>query len=298
MTERDAETSNPHPELQQLLDLEQLDSNLFRSRASQRNLGGALFGGQILGQALKAAALTVEGRRPHSLHGYFLLPGSTEVPVIYDVELTRDGGSFSTRRIVARQRARTIFSMEVSFHREEQGYEHDTDLEIDVPDPESLLSVRDLAEKLVDRLPPIVVERMRRRLAVELKPVNVEDFYLRKAQISRGLYWVRATTSVPVDPVSQLAGLAYLSDFILGTVVVLRHTNSVFEGRVMMASLDHSMWFHRDVDLSDWVLMDAHSPFASGGRGLVRAQIFNRQRKLIASLNQEALVRPLPSKGV
>jgi acyl-CoA thioesterase-2 len=285
-------SDTPQPELTDLLDLEQLDSNLFRSRASQRNLGGALFGGQILGQGLKAAALTVEGRKPHSLHGYFLLPGSVEVPVIYDVEMTRDGGSFSTRRIVARQRARTIFSMEVSFHREEQGYEHDTELDVQVPEPDAMLNTRQLADRYAEQLPDIARERMQRQLAMELRPINFEDFYLRRAQSARGLYWLRAASPVPADAVSQQAGLAYLSDFILGSIVTLKHTNSAFEGRAMMASLDHAMWFHRDVDLTDWILVDAQSPFASGGRGLVRAQIFNRQRKLIASVAQEALVRP------
>ena len=137
-----------------MLELEQLDVNLFRSRVNQINRNRSLFGGQILGQALKAAALTVESdRTAHSLHGYFLLAGMSDIPVIYDVELTRDGGSFSTRRVVARQRARTIFHMEMSFHRQEQGFEHAAALDVDAPDPDQLLNTVELVQKYAARLP-------------------------------------------------------------------------------------------------------------------------------------------------
>ena len=133
--------------LREVLELEQLDTNLFRSRANQVNVNHSLFGGQILGQGLKAASLTVPAERIcHSLHGYFLLAGASDIPVIYDVELTRDGGSFSTRRVVARQRSRPIFHMELSFHRREQGLEHGVAVQGDVPDPDQLLDVRQLLE--------------------------------------------------------------------------------------------------------------------------------------------------------
>ena len=145
----------PAPQhLSEVLELEQLDTNLFRSRVNQINNNRSLFGGQILGQGLKAAALTVEpGRRAHSLHGYFLLAGMSDIGVIYDVELTRDGGSFSTRRVVARQRAKTLFHKELSFHREERGFEHEIALDVDVPEPDQLMSTRELAAQLADRLP-------------------------------------------------------------------------------------------------------------------------------------------------
>jgi acyl-CoA thioesterase II len=280
------------PPLEDLLNLEQLDLNLFRSRASQRNINGSLFGGQILGQSLRAAAMTVEGRKPHSLHGYFLLPGSLETPVIYDVELTRDGGSFSTRRVVARQRARTIFSMEVSFHREETGFQHETRLSVDVPEPEHLLSMQEIALRFADRLTPEAVQLMSRQLAIETRPVNFEDFYLRRAQSSRGLYWIRVLSAISEDALTQMAGLAYLSDWGLAPVATLKHVESGLNS-VMIASLDHAMWFHHPCHLDDWLLVDADSPFASGGRGLLRAQIYDRQRKLVASVSQEALIRPL-----
>jgi acyl-CoA thioesterase-2 len=250
--------------LSEVLELEQLDTNLFRSRVNQINNNRSLFGGQILGQGLKAAALTVEpGRRAHSLHGYFLLAGMSDIGVIYDVELTRDGGSFSTRRVVARQRAKPIFHMELSFHRQEQGFEHEIQLDVDVPEPDQLMSTRELATKFADRLPKSAQAIATQQAIVELKPVSPEDYFLRKA----------------------------------GTPRVLTHTVSMMSGQVMMASLDHAMWFHRPCRADDWVLIDAVSPFAGGARGLTRAQIFDRERRLVASVAQEGLVRPLEKKS-
>lgn len=280
--------------LHEVLELEQLDTNLFRSRVNQINNNRSLFGGQILAQGLKAAALTVEpGRIAHSLHGYFLLAGMSDIGVIYDVELTRDGGSFSTRRVVARQRAKPIFHMELSFHREERGFEHEIALDVEVPDPEQLMSTRELAERFADRLPKSAPAITTQQAIVELKPVSPEDYFLRKAQSSRGLYWIKSTSPLPDDALTQQCGLAYLSDYFLTPTVVLQHTVSMMSGQVMMASLDHAMWFHRPCRADEWLLVDAVSPFAGGARGLTRAQIFNRERRLVASVAQEGLVRPL-----
>lgn len=277
--------------LHEVLELEQLDTNLFRSRVNQENGNRSLFGGQILGQGLKAAALTVEaGRQPHSLHGYFLLAGASDIPVIYDVELTRDGGSFSTRRVVARQRAKTIFHMELSFHREEQGFEHEIALDVDVPGPEQLLSTRELVQKyaaLLSKGAPLEGEQS----IIELKPVSPEDFFMRKAPTARGQYWIRASSKLPDDPLTQLSALAYLSDYFLMSTVLLSHTASAMSSRIMMASLDHAMWFHRPCRADEWLLVDAISPFAGGARGLTRGQIFDRERRLVASVAQEGLVR-------
>lgn len=285
----------PSPEhLHEILELEQLDLNLFRSRANQINSNRSLYGGQILGQGLKAAALTVDAARTaHSLHGYFLLPGASDIPVIYDVELTRDGGSFSTRRVVARQRARTIFHMEVSFHKQESGFEHDIELDADVPDPDELPSVRELAERFADRMPPRAQALAKERAIIELKPVSPEDFFLRRAQSSRGLYWIKSSSALPTDPLTQWAALAYLSDYFLVSTVILQHTVSMFSGEVMMASLDHAMWFHRVTRADDWLLVDALSPFAGGARGFTRGHIWDRARRLVASVAQEGLVRPI-----
>jgi acyl-CoA thioesterase II len=284
------------PALSEMLELEQLDTNLFRSRVNQINRNRSLFGGQILGQALQAAALTVEGgRAAHSLHGYFLLAGTSDIPVIYDVELTRNGGSFSTRRVVARQRAKPIFHMELSFHRQEHGFEHDIDLDIKVPDPDDLLNLGELAHKFAEQLPQEATIYFQRQM-VEIKPVSPEDFFMRKSSSTRGLYWIRSVSKLPDDPLTQMAAFAYLSDYFLASTVLLKHTVSVTSGEVMMASLDHAMWFHRPARADEWVLFDTLSPFAGGARGFTRGQIFDRNRKLISSIAQEALIRPVKRK--
>jgi acyl-CoA thioesterase-2 len=279
--------------LQDLLDLEQLDNNLFRSKVNQPNHVNALFGGQMLGQGLKAAALTVADRNPHSLHAYFLLAGANDTPVIYDVEPTRDGGSFSTRRVVARQKGRTIFSMEVSFQRDEPGHEHAIELENAVPDPEALLNIGQLAEKFSINLPHNASRALSRSRLVEIRPVVPEDFFLRKAAKSRGQYWIKTGDALAADMLTQRAALAYISDYFLTSTSMLQHAESLWAGKVMSASLDHALWFHRPCRVDDWLLVDAVSPFAGGGRGLARGQIFDRQRRLVASVTQEGLIRPL-----
>ncbi len=292
---------NPAPpaprHLHEVLELEQLDINLFRSRANQENANHSLFGGQILGQGLKAAALTVPtDRTAHSLHGYFLLAGASDIPVIYDVELTRDGGSFSTRRVVARQRGKTIFHMELSFHRAEAGYEHEAALDASAPEPDELLNIHELARQYATQLPRAALEWVDSEIIVDLKPVDPQSFFLRSAGQARGLYWIKSAARLPDDPLTQMAALAYLSDYFLTSTVLLQHSISIISKRVMMASLDHAMWFHRPCRADDWVLVDAFSPFAGGARGLTRAQIYDRERRLVASVAQEGLVRPVESK--
>jgi acyl-CoA thioesterase-2 len=276
-----------------LLTLEQLDLNLFRSTVNQPNINNALFGGQMLGQGLKAAALTIQDRTPHSLHAYFLLAGDRELPVIYDVEPTRDGGSFSTRRVVARQKGRTIFTMEVSFQRSEAGHEHSIALENDIPDPEQVESMAELATRYSDLMPPNAARALARSRLVEIRPINPEDFFLRKANESKGRYWIKAGQAVSDDALTQTAALAYMSDYFLTSTSMLEHATSLWAGRVMTASLDHAMWFHRPCRVDEWLLVDAVSPFAGGAHGLTRGQIFDRQRRLIASVAQEGLIRPL-----
>lgn len=284
-------TPNTFP-LAELLSLERLDANLFRSKRNQANFTNALFGGQMLGQGLLAAAMTVESRRPHSLHGYFLLAGASDAPVIYDVEATRDGGSFSTRRVVARQKGRTIFTMEVSFHKDEPGYEHALQPDASAPDPEELLSVPEFVARNADRLPPGAGKGFGPGRGVEIRPIQPEDYFLRKSATASGRYWIKAGERLPDDALTQTAGLAYLSDYFLTLITVLPHATSVWEGTSMNASLDHAMWFHRPCRVDEWLLVEAMSPFAGGARGLARGHIFNRQRQLVASVAQEVLIRP------
>ena len=188
--------------------------------------------------------------------------------------------------------------MELSFHREEQGFEHEIALDVDVPDPDKLMSTRELAAKFADRLPKSAQAIATQQAIVELKPVSPEDFFLRKAETPRGLYWIKSASPLPRRSAdAACAALAYLSDYFLTSTVVLKHTVSMMSGQVMMASLDHAMWFHRPCRADDWVLVDAISPFAGGARGLTRAQIFDRERRLVASVAQEGLVRPLEKKS-
>jgi acyl-CoA thioesterase-2 len=291
-------TPPPAPKfLREVLELEQLDTNLFRSRTNQINVNRSLFGGQILGQGLKAATETVAADRVcHSLHGYFLLAGASDIPVIYDVELTRDGGSFSTRRVVAKQRSRPIFHMELSFHRHEQGLEHAVAPHGDVPDPDQLPSLRELAEKYGDRLPKGATALASHQAIIELKPVNPEIFMLRKPPLARAQYWIRSASPLPDDPLTHLAALAYLSDYFLVSTTLMNHAAALTQD-VMMASLDHAMWFHRPPRADEWLLVEAISPFAGGARGLTRAEIYNRDRQLIASVAQEGLIRLLEKKS-
>ena len=288
-------TPPPAPKfLREVLELEQLDTNLFRSRANQINVNRSLFGGQILGQGLKAATQTVAADRVcHSLHGYFLLPGASDIPVIYDVELTRDGGSFSTRRVVARQRSRPIFHMELSFHRQEAGMEHAVSPVGDVPDPDDLLDVPQLVEKFGDQLPGSATTLASHQSIIQFKPVNAETFLLRREPLARSQYWIRSASPLPDDPLTHLAGLAYLSDYFLVSTALMKHPTALTSHQVMMASLDHAMWFHAPTRADEWILVDAVSPFAGGARGLSRAEIYNRERKLIASVAQEGLIRLL-----
>ena len=285
----------PTPEaqsLQEVLELEQLDLNLFRSRANQINSNRTLFGGQILGQGLKAAALTVDPGRPaHSLHGYFLLAGISDIPVIYDVEFTRDGGSFSTRRVVAKQRAKTIFHMEVSFHRREPGLEHEVALDIDVPEPDSLPDMRELLERYAHRFPGKSANLSVGHSIVDMKPVNPEEYFMKSGTSTRGLYWIKSAAKLPDDDLTQMAAAAYLSDYFLISTALLSHMPAMPASDVMMASLDHAMWFHRNCRADEWMLVDALSPFAGNARGFTRAQIFGRDRRLVASVAQEGLMR-------
>lgn len=291
---------NPPPpapqHLREVLELEQLDTNLFRSRVNQENSYHSLFGGQILGQGLKAAGLTVEaGRQPHSLHGYFLLAGASDTPVIYDVELTRDGGTFSTRRVVARQRARTIFHMELSFQRQEQGFDHDSPLDIEVPDPDELMSTQELARKYSALLPKDTPPLETWPTIIEFRPVNPDDLFMRRATTARGLYWIRSSSKLADDALTQRSGLAYLSDYFLLTTALLRHPEST-RTPVMMASLDHAMWFHRPCRADEWLLVDSTSPFMGGARGFAHGRVYDLQRQLVASVAQEGLVRPIVNK--
>jgi acyl-CoA thioesterase-2 len=181
----------------------------------------------------------------------------------------------------------------VSFQREESGHEHSIDLEGEVPDPEQVLNIGQLAEKFGLALPQNAARALARSRLVEIRPVVPEDFFIRKAAASRGRYWIKTGDALATDTLTHYAALAYISDYFLTSTTMLQHADSLWAGKVMSASLDHALWFHRPCRVDDWLLVDAVSPFAGGARGLARGQIFDRQRRLVASVTQEGLIRPL-----
>ncbi len=271
------------------LELERLEVNLFRG--DSRDIGSErVFGGQVLAQALRAAITTVRNRLPHSLHAYFLRPGDVKAPIIYDVDRARDGLSFSMRRVVAIQHGHQIFNLSVSFHKDEEGLEHQADMP-DVPAPEALPDAAEQARSLGRGGP----QRLRRFFA-EHSPFDfrfVEAPDLVNPQPSEPVrhVWFRPVDEVPEGDGLHRTLLAYVSDFHLIGTVTNPHAIAFSLGKLQMASLDHAMWFHSPPRLDDWMLYAMDSPRSAHARGFARGQIFTRGGKLIASTAQEGLVR-------
>jgi len=276
--------------LVELLRLEPLEHNLFRGQS--RDVGGpAVFGGQVLGQALMAAARTVAaGQSVHSLHGYFLRAGDKAVPIVYDVDRIRDGASFATRRVVAIQHGQAIFHMSASFHKREGGPAHQ-DTMPEAPPPESLADDHQRERAMADHLP----ERRRAFLQlpqpVELRSVSPLDPLAPEPRPAQALHWLRAPHALPDDPLLHQALLAYASDWSLMRVAMLPHGLSFNQSGVQGVSLDHAMWFHRDFRFDDWLLYQSDSPSLAGARGFCRGSLWSRDGALVASVAQEGLIR-------
>ncbi|HLQ86460.1 MAG TPA: acyl-CoA thioesterase II [Salinisphaeraceae bacterium] len=278
-----------------LLDLEQLEDNLFRG--ASRNVGSkSVFGGQVASQALVAATRTVAAElQAHSLHGYFLRPGDMQAAIVYEVENIRDGRSFSTRRVQAIQHGRPIFSMLTSFHVQEQGYVHQMPMPA-APDPETLASNDELAKQWIDeldRVPASLRESVRREIALDMRPVRPWNMLDPDQREPRHQVWVKTRTAIAADPALHRAVLTYASDFDLLKTSLLPHGVSYFTHGMMMASIDHALWFHRTPRVDDWLLFCLDSPGAQDARGLGRGLIFNRSGELVASAVQEGLIRQL-----
>lgn len=285
---------DPNQSLRQLidvLDLEELDVNLYRGQ-NEAVSWGRLFGGQVAAQALVAAARTVEGRSAHSLHAYFLRPGDPEVPVIYTVDPIRDGSSFATRRTVALQRGRAIFNMSVSFHKAEQGFEHQDPMP-EAPDPESLPTWQERFASLGTRVPEEMRGWMQRERAIDLRSTQPMSMMGGEPVAGPNLVWFRTNGSLPEDPRLHQCLIAYASDMSLLDNAVRPHGRGWPERNVMTASLDHALWFHRPARADDWLLYAQDSPAAAGARGFARGTIFSRDGLLVASVAQEGLMRPL-----
>ena len=281
-----------HPVLADLIDLlklERIEDNIYRGQS--RDIGSAqVFGGQVLGQALSAAHKTVNERCAHSLHAYFLRRGDMNAPIIYDVDRARDGGSFSVRRVVAIQHGRPIFNLAASFQKPEEGLEHQAQMP-DVPGPDGLQDMTEVAPEILSVIP----EKMRRYLTdkrpFEFRPVKPMNFAQREKLPPVKHVWIKAVDRLPDELDLHQNLLAYVSDYELLGTSTLPHGLPFGQGRVQMASLDHALWFHREMRVDDWLLYAFDSPNASGARGFARGQFFTEEGALVASAAQEGLVR-------
>jgi len=275
--------------LLKLLDLERLELNLFRGQS--REIGsGRVFGGQVLAQALVAAGRTVHGRAAHSLHGYFMLPGDVDTPIVYQVDRIRDGKSFTTRRVLAIQEGREIFSMLCSFQVEEEGIEHGTALPA-VPPPEELPRELDLVRAMADRIPAPLRAIYTQDRPIDFRPVAPVDPFAPEKREPVKHVWFRAEGAIPDAPILHQAVLAYASDYGLLGTALLPHGLSFLMRGVQAASLDHAAWFHRPFRVDDWLLYATDAPAAAGARGFTRGCIFTRGGELVASVAQEGLLR-------
>jgi acyl-CoA thioesterase-2 len=270
------------------LELEQLEVNLFRGES--RDIGSAqVFGGQVLGQALTAASATVADRVVHSLHAYFLRRGDFNAPIVYQVDRSLDGHSFANRRVVAIQHGEQIFNMAASFQVVEEGLDHQVDMPA-VPDPHSLEDQMSLPPEIGRHLPQKLREFFAQPRPFVFRVVPPGAGSEERRATARQI-WFKAVGQLPADERLHRSLLAYASDFFLLGTSMLPHQTSGFAGRLVMASLDHAMWFHRPLRVDDWLLYAMESPSASGARGFARAGIFSRDGRLVATTAQEGLVR-------
>jgi acyl-CoA thioesterase-2 len=285
-------------DLVNLLDLEALEVNLFRGQS--RDIGGrSVYGGQVIGQALVAAARTVDGQLPHSLHAYFLRPGDMDAPIVYEVDRVRDGRSFTTRRVQAIQHGQPMLTLMASFQRDEQGYEHQIEMP-PLPGPDAVLNLRTLraqwlAEELVRN--PALPERTQylftREQAFEFAWIDPPNPFHPDVRPPRQDIWFRAAGKLPDDPMLHRCVLAYASDFNLASTALLPHAKSWFSPDMIVASIDHALWFHRDVRVDEWLLYTMDTPTAQSVRGMSRGLIYDQQGRLVASAAQECLMRPV-----
>jgi acyl-CoA thioesterase-2 len=277
-------------ELLALLKLEPIEENLFRGHS--QDLGfRQLFGGQVLGQCVSAASQTVVPERHiHSMHGYFLRPGDAGLPVVYTVDRVRDGGSFTTRRVVAIQKGQPIFTLMASFQAEEPGFSHQARMP-DVPAPDSLPTDMELLRRQAHLIPQPVRDKFLCPKPIEMRPVTYVDPFAPERTEPVKHVWFRADGELPEDPQVHRYLLAYASDFNLISTALHPHGVSFMQRNMQMASLDHALWFHGDLRMNDWLLYTMDSPWAGNARGLSRGHIFTRDGRLVASVAQEGLLR-------
>src|SRR3978361_1148924 len=277
-------------DLLSILDIEQLEVNMFRGN-SPKTSWQRVFGGQVIGQAMGAACRTLEGRLPHSLHCYFILPGDPQIPIIYEVERLRDGKSYSTRRVNAIQHGPATFSVLGSFPAQEQAACAHHDKTPDVPPPEKLTAEEVAKQPMFKEMPDFIKRYYETDRPIELRPVELGRYFGQKIDDGRIHVWIRAASKLPDDPALHMCALAYASDFSLLDAAMARYGRTLFDKRMMPASLDHAMWFHIPFRAAEWLLCAQDSPNARAGRGLTRGMIFKQDGTLVASVAQEGSLR-------
>ena len=282
---------DPAEELIDLLDIERLEVDLFRGKGSGGETTARIYGGQVIAQALMAAYRTMEDRLCHSLHAYFIRAGDPSIPVIYEVDRARDGGSFTTRRVVAIQHGRQIFNLSASFHVDEPGWDHQHPMP-DVQGPEGVRSREEERASIVHRLPEKVRADFIRPRPIEVRELDPRDIFEPGPQSDENHLWFRMPAAKGLEPHMQQCLLAYASDMNLLGSSLRPHGLTWFQGRVMTASLDHAMWFHAPLTFDQWHLYTMDAPFTGKARGFNRGSIYAADGTLVASTAQEGLVRP------
>lgn len=276
-----------------IISLKEIDKNTYCGIS--KTIGSPnVFGGQVLAQALHAAYKTIpEERIVHSLHAYFLLPGNLTIPITYKVTEMRNGGSFSTRRVTAMQNDETIFILAASFHKKEEGHEHQEEIKKTVKQPEELLSWSDMLEQYGEFLPKKTKDFLSIERPIEFKPIEIQNLIDKKDLPAVEDVWFKLKGDFDklTLPIKQQI-LTYISDYNILNAALKPNASKAHYGNTQMASLDHSMWFARDFDFNDWMLFSAVSPTTSGARGLAMGNIFTRDGKLVATVAQEGLMRP------
>jgi len=277
-------------DLLQLIDLEPLEHNIYRGQ--NRDIGTRrVFGGQVLAQALVAARRTVDDDRvAHSLHGYFILPGDLDHPIVYFVDRLRDGRSFATRRVTAIQHGRAIFNLSASFQVEEEGPQHQLEAP-DAPDPETLTPELERVRAAASRIPPELRDVLTQDRPIDFRVVDPVDLFDPRPEPARRLMWFRARGRIPDDRLVHQAVLAYASDYGLLATALQPHGLTIRTPGVQVASLDHALWFHRPFRVDEWLLYVMDSPAAAGARAFTRGSIYTREGVLVASSAQKKLTR-------
>ncbi|WP_299777902.1 acyl-CoA thioesterase II [uncultured Formosa sp.] len=284
-------------ELLELLDLKSIDSVHFEGVS--KTIGSPhVFGGQVLAQSVNAAYRTITNKRVlHSLHAYFLEAGDLNIPIVFNVNEVRDGGSFSTRRVLASQNGKAIFILAASFHKEEEGYDHQIQMNTNLKQPEELLSWTEMLSRYGSVLPKITKHFLEIERPIEFKPVEVINPLKQENLPPYSNIWFKLKNPLKkADLATKQQILTYISDYNILAAALLPHASKAHFGNTQMASLDHSMWFFRDFDFDDWMLYSIETPNASGARGFAKGNVFSRDGKLIACVAQEGLMRPIIKK--